>query len=116
MMMYLNIFLTALILVYGIDILGFVEEMKIKLFKFVKGKNVIYKPYSLRPFDCSLCLSFWVGILILIFNLKLTIINIAYVCMISFFAPQYKDVLLTVQDMVQNIINFFRIYVLGEYK
>ena len=107
-MMYLEIFLVALILVYGIDILGFVEEMKIKLFRFVKGKNVIYKPYSLRPLDCSL--------LILIFNLKLTIINIAYVCLISFFTPQYKDVLLTVQDFVQNIINFIRIYVLGEYK
>ena len=115
-MMYLEIFLTALILVYGIDILGFAEEMKIKLFKFVKGKNVIYRPYSLRPLDCSLCLSFWVGILILIFNLKLTIINIAYVCLVSFFTPQYKDVLLTVQDMVQNIINFVRIYILGEYK
>lgn len=116
MMMYLNIFLAALILVYGIDILGFVEEIKIKLFKFVKGKNTIYRPYNLRPFDCSLCLSFWVGLLILIFSLKLTIINIAYVCMISFFTPQYKDVLLTVQDFIQNIINFIRIYVLGEYK
>ena len=115
-MMYLEIFLVALILVYGIDILNFAEEMKIKLFKFVKGKNVIYRPYSLRPLDCSLCLSFWVGILILIFNLKLTIINIAYVGLVSFFTPQYKDILLTVQDMVQNIINFFRIYVLGEYK
>lgn len=115
-MMYLEIFLVALILVYGIDILNFAEEMKIKLFKFVKGKNAIYRPYSLRPLDCSLCLSFWVGILILIFNLKLTIINIAYVCLVSFFTPQYKDVLLTVQDMVQNIINFIRIYVLGEYK
>lgn len=115
-MMYLNIFLMAVIFVYGIDILGFAEEMKIKLFKFVKGKNVIYRPYSLRPVDCSLCLSFWVGILILIFNLKLTIINIAYVCMVSFFTPQYKDVLLTIQDFVQNIINFIRIYILGEYK
>lgn len=115
-MMYLNIFLMAIILVYGIDILGFAEEMKIKLFKFVKGKNVIYRPYSLRPLDCSLCLSFWIGILILIFSLKLTIINIAYVCMVSFFTPQFKDVLLTVQDFVQNIINFIRIYVLGEYK
>lgn len=113
-MMYLNIFLMAIILVYGIDILGFAEEMKIKLFKFVKGKNVIYKPYSLRPLDCSLCLSFWIGILILIFNLKLTVINIAYVCLISFFTPQFKDVLLTIQDFVQNIIDFIRIYVLGE--
>lgn len=113
-MMYLNIFLMAVILVYGIDILGFAEEMKIKLFKFVKGKNVIYRPYSLRPLDCSLCLSFWIGVLILIFNLKLTIINIAYVCMISFFTPQFKDVLLTIQDFVQNIIDFIRIYVLGE--
>ena len=34
--MYLEIFLTALILVYGIDILNFAEEMKIKLFRFVK--------------------------------------------------------------------------------
>lgn len=115
-MMYLNIFFTAIILVYGIDILGFAEEMKIKLFKFIKGKNVIYRPYSLRPLDCSLCLSFWAGILILIFSLKLTIINIAYVCMVSFFTPQYKDVLLTIQDMAQNIINFIRVYVLGEYK
>lgn len=114
--MYLNIFLMAIILVYGIDILGFAEEMKIKLYKFIKGKNVIYKPYSLRPFDCSLCLSFWVGVLILIFNLKLTVINIAYVCLVSFFTPQFKDVLLVIQDFVQNIINFIRVYVLGEYK
>lgn len=115
-MMYLEIFLTALILVYGIDILNFAEEMKIKLFRFVKGKKIIYRPYSLRPLDCSLCLSFWVGLLILIFNLKLTVINIAYVCMVSFFTPQYKDILLTVQDFIQNIINFIRVYVLGEYK
>ena len=114
--MYLEIFLVALILVYGIDILNFAEEMKIKLFKFVKGKNVIYRPYSLRPLDCSLCLSFWVGVLILIFNLKLTIINIAYVCLISFFTPQYKDILMTVQDMLHNIINFKRIYIIWEYK
>lgn len=45
---------------------GIMEQIKYKLFYWIYTKNTKYVPFSIRPLDCPLCLSFWIGVLVTI--------------------------------------------------
>lgn len=110
--MYIDILLMAALFVWGIDILNFAETIKSKIWKWATGKE--YRFYYLRPFDCSLCMAFWTGILILLFNSALTLPNIAYVALIANLTPQIKDAIITAYDAVQIILNFLKLTIYGD--
>lgn len=58
----------VIVIVFIVDYSGFVDNIKMIIFKFLLGRNMPYKEYSLKPFDCSLCMSFWTVLAYLIFN------------------------------------------------
>lgn len=78
------------IIVYIIDISGVIEEIKKYLFKLIKGKNVEYYGYSLKPFDCSLCMTFWIIIIYLIYNNISIIESIFYGTLYSFISVYFS--------------------------
>lgn len=55
----------AVIVVFVVDYSGVVENVKKMLWRWVKG-NKVYIPFSVKPFDCSLCLTFWIGLIYLL--------------------------------------------------
>lgn len=49
----------AVIVCFVVDVSGFMNSLKWGLFKLMFGWNSEYKEFRLKPFDCSLCMTFW---------------------------------------------------------
>lgn len=102
--MLVNLILTALFWVLVIDIAQFPTEIKRVLFRWLKGKNTPYRDYSLKPFDCSLCLTWWTGliwILITGFRFDYVVLCLGIAC----FTPIIKDIILLTRDFLQYLID-----------
>lgn len=55
------------IVVFVIDISGIIESIKRLLWRIIAGKRE-YQNYRIKPFDCSLCMTFWTISLYSIYN------------------------------------------------
>lgn len=102
--MLVDLILTALFWVLVVDIAQFPTEVKRALFRWLKGKNTPYRDYSLKPFDCSLCLTWWTGLIwILITGFRF---DYVVLCLgISCFTPIIKDIILLTRDFLQYLID-----------
>lgn len=58
-----SIIIIASIITYIIDFAQIVEHIKRWMFYRVYTKDTPYRYYTLKPFDCSGCLSFWVSLI-----------------------------------------------------
>lgn len=100
----LNLLLISLILVFIIDISGFVDEMKRLVWKWVFGNKKEYRDFDLKPFTCSLCATWWAGILYLCFT-GFSWEMVAYVALLSYLTPIMKDMMIFVKDLMIKIID-----------
>lgn len=109
----LNIVLLSISTVFVIDETGIVEYFKKKLARFLTKFNTkaIYKykatDIDLRPFECSLCMTFWLGNLMLLINNQYSLLNFTIVCLASYSTRTVKDVL----DLLQNLADYFINYI-----
>lgn len=72
---------------------------KLKLIFHIKG-NV-----TLKPFDCSLCMTFWLCIIYLLIYNHLTLMHTAISLLIAVNTPIIKAVIQLFQDITTKIIN-----------
>ena len=104
MVILTDILLISLICVYITDISGaiedFVEPMLAKLFKRPKVK--LKKPWS-----CSRCQTFWLGLIYLAITCNFTLPYIAYVCLLSMLAPIFNNILCMVMEALVKLTNAF---------
>lgn len=101
----LVLLLIAICCVVVIDLSGFIDALKQWIWKFAfKGKRE-YQYFSLKPFDCALCASWWInlGYLIISGNWNLPLMTLALV--IAFLTPIIKDTILTLKAFLQKIID-----------
>lgn len=102
----INLFLLTCIIVFIIDLSGFVDEMVKRLYyKYIKVGDYHTLIPKLKPLTCSLCLSFWAGIIYLLITSQFTILMIGYVCLLSFLTPIIGDILIMIKDVINKIIN-----------
>ena len=101
--MIIDLLLIAVIVSFIIDISGFIDSVKkLIIVKILKFDNY---DISLKPFDCSLCLTFWFGLLYLYMNEALSLPYITVVCLLAFFSTITTSLLLLVKDILISIIN-----------
>lgn len=102
----INLFLLTCIIVFIIDLSGFVDEMVKRLYyKYIKVGDYHTLIPKLKPLTCSLCLSFWVGLIYLLITSQFSILMIGYVCLLSFLTPIIGDILIMIKDVINKIIN-----------
>ena len=102
----INLFILTCIIVFVIDLSGFVDEMVKRLYyKYIKVGDYHSLIPKLKPLTCSLCLSFWVGLIYLLITSQFTIMMIGYVCLLSFLTPIIGDILVMIKDVINKIIN-----------
>jgi hypothetical protein len=96
----------SVIICFIIDISGIIENIEWYLGKWLGGKVIIPKPFS-----CSLCLTFWVGLIWLIVQGEVTLFNIMAVCLLSALTEQitntitlFKQLIARLQDAIQDLI------------
>lgn len=101
----IELLLLQLIIVFVIDISGFVDTMKSKLAKLLTNGKFKSPDFRLRPFDCSLCATFWTGIIYLLITHQFTIPLLAFVCLLSATTTISKDVYFTITDMIIKLLD-----------
>lgn len=100
-MLYINILMLTFICVYIIDLSGVIDELEDIIGKWLKCKIKIPKPFS-----CSLCSSWWLGLLYIIIMGKFTILNIAFVAFLSFLTPNIYNVLIALKIAIDDLIGY----------
>ena len=103
-MLIINLILIQLIVVFIIDLSGIVETAK----KWVWKKAFKTIPYNeefrMKPFDCSLCVTFWTGLIYLAIVGEFNLPAIACVCLLAFLTPIAADLLRLFKDILTKAI------------
>lgn len=106
--MWLNILLIAIILVIVTDLSGIVEYIKSHLYFKLRG-TYDYPPSWDSPIihlmSCSLCQTWWVGLVYLIVIGQVTIPAIAYLLAIAYLTTTIKDILVLVKEILTKAID-----------
>lgn len=103
-MVYINILLIAAVWVFLLDLSGAWNEITSMVAGWLTSGKV-KKPFQLKPFSCSLCMTFWTGLVYLLCVGQLTLPNVAYVCLVAFMTPRIKDVLQVVDAAVAKLFD-----------
>ena len=106
--MWLNIFLIAVILVIITDLSGIVEYIKSHLYYKLRG-TYNYPPSWDTPIihllSCSLCQTWWVGLVYLIVIGQVTIPAIAYLLAIAYLTTTIKDIIVFIKEVLTKAID-----------
>lgn len=98
-----DLFMIGVIISFIIDLSGIVDSFKrLIVVKLLKFKSAYI---SLKPFDCSLCMTFWVGLAYLIAVKSFTLPFILFVCLMAYMADIMTLMLIAVKDLIGKIIN-----------
>ena len=96
----INLFILTCIIVFIFYLSGFVDEMVKRLYyKYIKVGDYHTLIPKLKPLTCSLCLSFWAGLIYLLITSQFTILMIVYVCLLAFLTPIIGDILIMIKDV-----------------
>lgn len=100
-----NLFLIAVITVCIIDLSGFIDTFKSVLNKILTRGKISNSDYTLKPIDCSLCMTFWIGLIYLIYHNSISLLNIAVLLLIAISTPIIHDIIRLILDIFSKIIN-----------
>jgi hypothetical protein len=100
-----TLILINLSIVFLIDQSGFINEFKSWLKKLLTNGKMKDSNYSLKPFDCSLCMTFWVSLIYLLIINELTIESFALVCLSAWLTTFTNDIYIVVKEMWTKLIN-----------
>ena len=96
----MNFLLITLIWVFIIDLSGFIPTVEEALSKWLKGNAHIPK-----PFNCSLCMSWWTNLIYLLCIGKLTLPYIAIVALFAFLTPVFALLFVWVRETLNKLLN-----------
>lgn len=99
-----DILLIAAIYVFALDVSGFWQEATAAV-KAWLTRGQFRTPIDIKPFSCSLCMTFWTGIVYLVFTDSLTLPLTAYVCLVAMLTPRIADLLHVVDNLLAKIFN-----------
>lgn len=97
--MLIDLFLITLIIVFIIDISGFIDEMETILSKWLKGKARVPKPFS-----CSLCMTWWTGLIYLLIIGEFTLLWIATVALFALLSGVLATLLICIRETLNWVI------------
>lgn len=103
--MIINLLWITVLVVFLIDLSGIVDSIKPVLWKWLY-KGLPYNPeWRIKPWDCSLCSTWWLGIIYLLCTGLFTWFNLMLVGLLAFFTPVIKDLLIVVKELIIKVLN-----------
>lgn len=99
-MVYINILCLALVVIYIVDISGIVDSLKWAL-----GRWLNIKVGRLKPIDCSLCMTWWVGLIYIIAIGECNIYTTLCVAMTSALSAQISSTITLIRELLSAGIN-----------
>ena len=102
-MVLINLILIASIVVFIVDISGAIDSIKSGIKWILTKGKMSNADYRLKPIDCSLCMTFWTGIIYLLVIGQFTLPYFAFVCLLACFSSVIKTSILLVEDILIKI-------------
>lgn len=102
----IDILLIAVICVIIIDLSGVTDSIKSTLKRIVTKGRMSDPNYSLKPIDCSFCITFWTGLIYMLITHSLTLWMTAYLLCICVMTPVIKDILILIKETLLKIIRY----------
>ena len=106
-MILLKLLCIQLICVLIIDISGFIDSVKWGVSKWLTKGKIPTTNYSLKPCDCSLCMTWWSCLIYMICIGQLSVFLLAYILFLAIMTPVAKDIILLIRDIFIKLINKF---------
>ena len=107
---YLNLFLLAVIVVNIVDLSGFIDTLKHWIWKWVFKGQKEYRDFDFRPFECSYCSLHHVGLIYMLVVGEFSLLSYTYLLLLCVLTPVIKDLILTIRDIIQKIIDTVYLY------
>lgn len=86
-----DLIMIAAIIVFIVDNSGFVPNIKGAISGWLTGGKIKNKYWSVKPFDCSLCLTFWVGLIYLFCTHQFCLVGVLCVCLAAYLTTYIND-------------------------
>lgn len=99
-MVYIDIICLAFVVTYIVDISGIVDSAKWAL-----GRWLNIKVGRLKPFDCSLCMTWWVGLIYIIIVGEFSIYTLLCVAMASALSTPISNIITLARELLSAGIN-----------
>ena len=104
-MVILNLFIISIIWVLILDLSGFALTIDKLFYKIFYPGRPFREDAHFKPFDCSLCMSWWSSLIYLIIVHSLTLPNIAIALLFAWGTTIEKDVFIFVKDLITKVID-----------
>lgn len=94
MRIYIDLLLIAVITIYIVDLSGFTESWRAALTRLLKAKEL--KP--IKPFDCSLCMTWWMCIIYSLCVGEFSLPILAYIAVLSFLSIPIGQAIIFIRE------------------
>ena len=87
-----------------LDQLHFFEDFTSSV-KSLLTKGKFRNPINIKPFNCSVCMSFWTNLIYILIVGKFSIFMIGYILLLSWSAPLINSIFTLLKNLVIKFIN-----------
>ena len=103
MSIYLSLLLLSCVVVYVVDLSGWTQTWLGWLSRFTTRHG--YPPVKeLRPFSCSLCMTWWICLLYAYLRNSFTLPVVAYIAGLSFLSITLRELFIFIRETLTNAI------------
>lgn len=96
MSIYLQLLLVASVTIYIVDLSGFTDSWRKALARRMHINEANLRP--LKPFDCSLCMTWWVCLIYALIKSQLSLPVIAYSALLSFLSVPIGQAMIFIRE------------------
>ena len=102
--MFIELLIISIITIYIVDLSGFITSIKWGLYKWL-NPDLPFNSMRFKPFDCSLCMTFWIGLLWLFLCHSMTLSYLLWVCTLSYFSDVIGLIMGQIKDNIIVLLN-----------
>lgn len=94
-----------LICVLVIDQFHFVDEITTIISGWMT-KGQIKKPMNIKPFSCSLCMTFWLSLFYIIFTNQFSILTVLYILLLSYLTTIANQIFTLIKMLITKFLDW----------
>ena len=104
-MTLLNLLIINLAVILIIDLSGFIPTLKRLISKILTKNNFNTTDFTLKPLDCSYCMTFWSLLVYLITIGQFTFVNLLIIILLTHFTDVTRQLMILIKDLSIKLID-----------